>query len=168
MLETSKHSNDGIMIWTLKPSRYRVYGLTTSQMSNPTQFVTPCQSSTCTITPPPTVRVKIESGVQAIIDLLESSEDDAPHAPPPLVSPIHREPPPSHTSLSPLYTLALNSLRASSPKQSQCIVQSLRKLTQMPGHKNILKRLDYDKIKTMEVEFLPPTYDDDVLFVLSP
>ena len=37
----------------------------------------------------------------------------------------------------------------------------------MPGHKNILKRLDYDKIKTMEVEFLPPTYDSDVLFVLS-
>ena len=37
---------------------------------------------------------------------------------------------------------------------------------QMPGRKNILKRLDYDKIKTMEVEFLPPTYDGDVLFVL--
>ena len=36
----------------------------------------------------------------------------------------------------------------------------------MPGCKNILKRLDYDKIKTMEVEFLPPTYDGDVLFVL--
>ena len=36
---------------------------------------------------------------------------------------------------------------------------------QMSSHKNILKRLDYDKIKTMEVEFLPPTYDDNVLFV---
>ena len=36
----------------------------------------------------------------------------------------------------------------------------------MPGHKNILKRLDYNKIKTMEVEFLPPTYDGDVFFVL--
>ena len=35
----------------------------------------------------------------------------------------------------------------------------------MPGCKNILKRLDYDKIKTMEVEFLPPTYGGDVLFV---
>ena len=36
----------------------------------------------------------------------------------------------------------------------------------MPGYKNILKRLDYDKIKTMDVEFLPPTYDGDVLFIL--
>ena len=50
--------------------------------------------------------------------------------------------------------------------QSQYIVQSLRKLTQMPDHKNILKRLDYNKIKTMEVEFLPPIYDGDVLFIL--
>ena len=38
---------------------------------------------------------------------------------------------------------------------------------QMSGCKNILKRLDYDKIKTMEVEFLPPTYDGNVLFVFS-
>ena len=36
----------------------------------------------------------------------------------------------------------------------------------MLGCKNILKRLDYDKIKTVEVEFLPPIYDSDVLFVL--
>ena len=36
----------------------------------------------------------------------------------------------------------------------------------MPGHKNILKRLDYDQIKNMEVEFLPPTFDGDVIFVL--
>ena len=36
----------------------------------------------------------------------------------------------------------------------------------MHGCKNILKRLDYDKIKTMEVELLPPIYDGDVLFIL--
>ena len=69
VLEVSKHFGDGSIIWTLKPGRYRMYGLTTSQMSNPTQLVTPRQSSTCTMTPPPTVRVKIEPGVQAVIDL---------------------------------------------------------------------------------------------------
>ena len=36
MPEASKHSNDGTIIWTLKLGRYRVYGLTTSQMSDPT------------------------------------------------------------------------------------------------------------------------------------
>ena len=165
MPEVSKHSDDGSIFWTLKPGRYRVYDLTTSQMSIPTQLVTPRQSSTCTMTPPPSIRVKIEPGVQAVIDLSESSEDNAEHAPP-LVSPIPEAQPPLHAPLSPLCTPALKSLRASSLVQSRCIVHSLRKLTQMPGRKNILKRLDYDKIKTMEVEFLPPTYDDDVLFVL--
>ena len=111
--EVSKHSDDGSIIWTLKPGRYRVYGLTTSQMSIPTQLVTPRQSSTCTMTPPPTVRVKIEPGVEAVIDLLESSEDDALHAPP-LVRPIPEAQPPLHAPLSPLCTPALKSLRASS------------------------------------------------------
>ena len=165
--EVSKHSKDGTIIWTLNLGMCRVYGLTTSQMSNPTQFVIPRQFSTCTITPLPTIRVKIETGVQTVIDLSESCEDDAPHASTPLVSPIPEAQPPSHTSPSPLCTPALKSLRASSFVQSQCIIQSLQKLTQMPRHKNILKRLDYNKIKTMEVEFLPPTFDGDILFVLS-
>ena len=55
VLEVSKHSDDGSIIWTFKPDRYRMYGLTTSQMSIPTQLVTPRQSSTCTMTPPPTI-----------------------------------------------------------------------------------------------------------------
>ena len=87
MSEASKHSNDGTFIWTLKPSKYRIYSLTTSQMSNPTQFVIPRQSSSCTIIPP-TVQVKIERGVQAIIDLSESFEDDVFLPPPPIMSPI--------------------------------------------------------------------------------
>ena len=57
--EASKHSEDGTIIWTLKPGRYRVYGLITSQMSNPTQFVTPHQSSTCTITSLPQSELKL-------------------------------------------------------------------------------------------------------------
>ena len=82
-------------------------------MSIPTQLVIPRQSSTCTMTPPPTVQVKIELGVQAVIDLSESSEDDASHAPP-LVSPIPEAQPPLYAPLSPLCTPALKSLRASS------------------------------------------------------
>ena len=38
----------------------------------------------------------------------------------------------------------------------------------MPSRKNILKRLDYDKIKTESVYFLPPQFDGDMLFVLPP
>ena len=83
-------------------------------MSIPTQLVTPRQSSTCTMTPPPIVQVKIEPGVQAVIDLSESSKDDAPYTPPPLVSPIPEAQPPLHAPLTLLCTPALKSLRASS------------------------------------------------------
>ena len=38
----------------------------------------------------------------------------------------------------------------------------------MPGSKNILKRLDYDRLKTVQAEFLPPQFDGDVMFVLPP
>ena len=49
--EASKHSNDGSIIWTFKLDKYKVYGLITFQMSDLTQFITPCQFSTSTITP---------------------------------------------------------------------------------------------------------------------
>ena len=38
----------------------------------------------------------------------------------------------------------------------------------MHGSKNILKRLDYDTLKTVKAEFLPPQFDGDVMFVLPP
>ena len=60
------------------------------------------------------------------------------------------------------------SLPTSIATQSSCIVQSLRKVASMPSRKNILKQLDYDKIKTVSADFLPPQFDHDVLFVLPP
>ena len=36
----------------------------------------------------------------------------------------------------------------------------------MPSRKNILKQLDYDNIKNVSVDFLPPQFDGDVLFFL--
>ena len=38
----------------------------------------------------------------------------------------------------------------------------------MPGSKNILKKLDYDILKIVKAEFLPPQFDGDVMFVLLP
>ena len=36
----------------------------------------------------------------------------------------------------------------------------------MPGSKNVLKKIDYDKIKIQEVHHLPPRFDGTRLFVL--
>jgi hypothetical protein len=38
----------------------------------------------------------------------------------------------------------------------------------MPGRKNILKKLDYDTLQIQEVNFLPPRFDGNQMFVLPP
>ena len=114
---------------------------------------------------PSQVRVKVEPTEHPIIDLSESFEDDAL---PQLSQPKE---PSSFTQYmssdvsSPCWPRVSQSLLASTAAQSSCIVQSLRKVASMPDRKNILKRLDYDSIKTMSVDFLPPQFDGDVLFV---
>ena len=36
----------------------------------------------------------------------------------------------------------------------------------MPGRKNILKKVDYDTLQIEEVNFLPPHFDGNRMFVL--
>ena len=38
----------------------------------------------------------------------------------------------------------------------------------MPARKNILKKLDYDTLQMEEVNFLPPRFDGNRMFVLPP
>ena len=38
----------------------------------------------------------------------------------------------------------------------------------MPGRKNILKKLDYDILQIEEVNFLPPRFDGNRMFVFPP
>jgi hypothetical protein len=54
----------------------------------------------------------------------------------------------------------------STSEPPQTIVQCLRRLGSMPGCKNVLKKLDYDKFKIQEVNHLPPRFDGTQLFVL--
>ena len=137
-------------------------------MAVPTQLQTPRQSSSCTMPIPSRVRVKVEPTEHPIIELLESSEDDA------LPQPSQPKKPSSfieYTSpgvSSPYWPRVSKSLPISTTTQSSCIVWSLHKVASMPGRKNILKRLDYDNIKTVSKDFLPPQFDGDVLFVLTP
>jgi hypothetical protein len=47
-------------------------------------------------------------------------------------------------------------------------MQCLRRLASFPGSRNELATLDYDKIPYHKVQYLPPSYDGDVIFELSP
>ena len=44
----------------------------------------------------------------------------------------------------------------------------LRKLHASKGSRNALKGLDYDIIKLLRVDFLPPVFNGDVVFELPP
>jgi hypothetical protein len=44
------------------------------------------------------------------------------------------------------------------------VMQCLRRLASFPGSKNELATLDYDKIPYHKVQYLPPSYDGDVIF----
>jgi hypothetical protein len=54
----------------------------------------------------------------------------------------------------------------STSKPPQIIVQCLRRLGSMPGSKNVLNKIDYDKLKIQEVNHLPPRFNGIQLFVL--
>ena len=156
ILEVLSITDDGFAQWRLTPGKYRVYGLIISQMVVPMQFQTPHRSSSCTMPTPFQVRAKVEPAEHSIIELSESSEDDA------LPQPSQPKKPSSFTQYTspgvsfPCQPRVSQSLSASIAIQSSCIVQSLHKVASMPVRKNILKRLDYDSIKTVNVDFLPP------------
>ena len=56
-------SDDGSTAWKLNLGRYRIYGLTTSQMALPTQLLTTSQSLSYTIITLTAARVKMEPRV---------------------------------------------------------------------------------------------------------
>ena len=137
-------------------------------MAVPTQLQTPYQLSSCTMPFLSPVHVMVKPPEHPIIDLSESSQDNA--LPQPLLS-MMPSPFTQYTSpgvFSPSQSKVSQSLPTSTVMQSSCIVRSLRKVASMPGRKNILKWLDYDKIQTVNKDFLPPQFDGDVLFVLLP
>ena len=64
-----------------------MYGLTESQLGGSTQILIPLQSSTSTLNTPVLARVKVELGVQVVINISDSSDEDAPTLPTPVVNP---------------------------------------------------------------------------------
>ena len=169
--ESSKIAENGSTMWELGAGKYRVYGLIESQMGGSTQILTPLRSSTSTLNTPLLARVKVDLGAQVIINIFDSSDEDAPTLPTPLVnpSPSLQSPCPSiflTPSASPIRPSEHN--MSSSLKPFGFIVRALCRLGSMPSSKNVLKKLDYDSLKIQEVNYLPPRFDGPCMFVLPP
>ena len=158
----SQRDENNNLFWSLHPGRYRVFGLTDSQMAASTEILTPRNSSTCTIqTPlPRDVKVKLEPGLetpivenvrfQSVITL-SSDEEVSPTKPPPQVI--------VGGNVPKVYPLSQDTVS---------IVPLLKQLATMPGRKNILKKIDYSVIRHERVEYLPAVFDGAVIFELPP
>ena len=148
-------------MWELCAGKHKVYDLPYSCTNVSTEICTPPHSSASTLNTHPLVRVKIEPGIHTVIHFSDSSNGYEP----PVSTPIQK---PSPSSLrSTIITLPLVCPLPPSPtKPLNSIFQCLRTLASMPGRKNILKKLDYDILLIEEVNFLPPRFDGNRMFVL--
>jgi hypothetical protein len=74
--ETSKVTDNGIVVWELAARRYRVCGWPDSHLGESTKILAPLRSSTADFSTSPVINVKTEPGLDDVIDLSDFSNDD--------------------------------------------------------------------------------------------
>ena len=160
MRENPRLADNGSPLWELGARKYGVYGPLNSSTNVSTDIRTPPHSSASTLNIPPVVKGKIEPSIHTVINLSDSSDGDEPL----LSIPIPKQSPSSLRSTfdTPPH---LCHLPPSPARPHMSILQCLRTLVSMPGMKNILKKIDYDTLQIMDVNFLPPRFDGNQMFV---
>ena len=154
-------ADNGSSMWELCAGKYKVYGLPDPSTNVFTEFRTPPHSFPSTFNTPPLVKVKIELGLHTVTHLFYSSNGDEASVSTPIPKP---SPSSIHSTVVtlPLVFLFLHPLL--NPPNS--ILKCLRTLVSMPDRKNILKKFDSDTLLIEEVNFLPPRFDENRMFVL--
>ena len=109
------------------------------------------------------MKVKFKPDDPNVIDLFGSSKDDAP-------TPTIKLTPSSQCPLS-LFPIPSRPRPSNPPppfsvQLATCIVSCLHRLASMPGRKNILEKIDYNKLNIVEVDFLPLHSDRDLMFII--
>ena len=166
IIELSTHSEDGSTLWNLCSGRYHVYGVADSEMPSSTDVLPSSRSFTHAFSTPPVVPIKVELGLDPVINLSDSSDDDRCVLPE--VDPSPQAPFASLVCLPSDFQIPTSVVPESSVKQPRSIVDLLYRLANMPSSKNVLKKLNYDSLQNVHVEFLPPRFDGDVMYVLHP
>ena len=129
-----------------------------------TEVLTSPRSFTYTFSTPPVVSIKVEPRLDLVINLSDSSNDDRCVLPE--VDPSLQAPSASPVPLPFDLRIPSSAVPISFVKQPRSIIDSLRRLANVPSSKNVLKKLDYDSLRTIHVEFMAPRFDSDVMFVL--
>jgi hypothetical protein len=152
--------------WLLNARKYRVYGVSDSLMAASTELVTPHRSSTGTVHLTPITWVKLEHVEELITILSDDSNSNSPTVALPMTSPLVNSPLPKSSQKSPI------PLSHPPPhighQRSLSIVDSLKRIRASKGTRNVFKTLNFDSLVIQRVQFLPLTFNGNVLFELPP
>ena len=149
-------ADKGSSMWDLCAGQYKVYGLPSPSTNLSMETRTPPHSPVSTFDTPHVVKVKVEFGLHTIIHLSDSSDGDEPPYPLPFSSHPHPSSVPTLLPLLTLHTLPNPPIPFS----------NVYTLASMPSRKNILKKINYDTLQIEEVDFMPPLFYDNRMFVL--
>jgi hypothetical protein len=138
-----------------------LYGLSESTMAASTKLTTPLRSPSCTNHIPLSSRVKVELGAESITILNDNSDVSSPQDATP--TKCHSRNLPSQDV--PNESLACTRRIVLQPGlQSQSsIVDCLKRLHAIKGSRNALKKVDYDNVKHLKVDYLPPVFNGDIV-----
>jgi hypothetical protein len=152
--------------WLLRPGKFRVYGVSESVMAASTELVTPHRSSAGTVQLTPATRVKVEHTDELITILSDDSDGSSPAVASPIRSPLINCSIPESSQRSPI------PISHPTPhighQKSLSVLESLKRIRGSKGVRNVFKTLDFDSLDIRRVQFLPPTFNGDVLFELPP
>jgi hypothetical protein len=110
--------------------------------------------------------MKVEQGQELITILSDDLEGNSPAVAPPIRSPLINSTFPNSIERSPMLISHLPPHVGY--QQSLSVVDSLKRLRAYRGARNAFRSLDYDSLDIQRVQFLPPTFNGDVLFELPP
>jgi hypothetical protein len=148
--------------WLLRPGRFRLYGLSGSTMAASTELAPSLRSPSFTNHTPESSRIKVEPGVQSIIIFSDDSDVSSPQDAMPAKCRSGNLP----SQDVPNESLACTSQIVLQPGfQSQTsVLDCLKRLHFTKGSKNALKKVDYDSVQHLKVDYLPPVFNGDVVF----
>jgi hypothetical protein len=152
--------------WLLNTGRYQVYGMSDSVMAASTELVTSHRSSTGTVQLTLATHVKVEHVEELNTILSDDSDGNSPTIALPMTSPL--------VNSSLLESCQKSSIPLSHPppyvghQKFLSVVDSLKRIRASKGARNVFKTLNFDSLDIQRVQFLPPTFNGDVLFELPP
>jgi hypothetical protein len=175
ILKLSFRDNEGHH-WVLPPGRYWAFGLNAALMAASTDLLSqPFDMSS--VQPPLLQSVKLECPDDLVHLSSDSSESELSNVTLPIavaLTPVSNSKgnEPFKSDYTPIGSSGHSSfsrpLFHPNTREYPCVMQCLRRLASVPGSRNKLAYVDYDKITYDKVQYLPPSYNGDVLFELPP